>query len=57
VIAQARTSEGGKYAFKDLKPGSYRVSCLKETTRRQDIKDAPVEPGKTARVNLDLYLP
>jgi hypothetical protein len=54
---QKKTGPGGAFSFTDLKPGPYRLWCVKDATRRQDIKDVTVEPGKTLKQDLDLLLP
>lgn len=57
VKDQKKTAQDGTYAFPDLKPGLYRVFCLKEATNRRAMKDLTVESGKTLRQDLDLLLP
>jgi tRNA A-37 threonylcarbamoyl transferase component Bud32 len=54
---QTRTTPEGTYAFQEIRPGLYRVYCLKETTNRRDTKDVSIEPGKAARQDLQLLLP
>jgi hypothetical protein len=54
---QKKTAADGTYSFSDLKPGLYRVYCVKEATNRRATKNVRVEPGKTLRLDLDLLLP
>jgi hypothetical protein len=57
VKKQTKTKPDGTYVFPELKPGLYRVFCVKQATNRRDIKDVTVESGKTMRQDLDLLLP
>ena len=57
VKDQKKTDPDGTYSFLDLKPGLYRVFCVKEATNRRATKDVTVESGKTVRQDLDLLLP
>ena len=51
-----KTGPDGTYSFPDLKPGSYRLYCVKQATNRRDVEDVTVESGKTVRKDLDLLL-
>ena len=57
VKGQTKTAPDGTYSFPELKPGLYRVFCVKEATNRRATKDLTVESGKTMRQDLDLLLP
>jgi hypothetical protein len=57
VKNQTRTAADGTYLFSGLKPGPYRVYCLKQETNRRASKDLTVESGKKIRQDLDLLLP
>jgi hypothetical protein len=52
-----KTGPDGTYSFTDLKPGSYRIYCIKLPTNRSDTKNVTLESGKTVRQDLDLLLP
>ena len=54
---QKKTGPDGTFSFTDLKPGPYKLFCVKEATTRRDIKEVTVEPGKTLKQDLDLLLP
>jgi hypothetical protein len=51
-----KTGPDGTYSFTDLKPGSYRIYCVKQATSRRDVEDVTVESGKSLRKDLDLLL-
>jgi hypothetical protein len=51
-----KTGADGTYSFTDLKPGSYRIYCVKPATNRRDVEDVTLESGKTVRKDLDLLL-
>ena len=51
-----KTGPDGTYSFTDLKPGSYRIYCVKPATSRRDVEDVTLESGKTVRKDLDLLL-
>jgi serine/threonine protein kinase len=57
IKGQQKTAPNGTYSFPDLKPGPYRLYCVKQATNRRAIKDVTVESGKTARQDLELRLP
>jgi hypothetical protein len=57
VKSTVKTAPDGTYSFSDLKPGRYRIFCLKQTTNRRDTRDTTVEQGRTTHLDLDLLLP
>jgi hypothetical protein len=57
VKDQKKTGRDGSYWFADLKPGPYRLYCVKQATNRRAIKDVTVGSGKTAHQDLQLLLP
>jgi hypothetical protein len=57
VKATSKTARDGTFSFTDLKPGLYRVHCLKEVNNRRDSKDVTVKSGRSVRQNLNLLLP
>src|SRR5271157_494833 len=54
---EKKTTPDGTYSFLDLKPGLYRVHCVKEATNRRATMDVTVASGKTVQQDLDLLLP
>jgi hypothetical protein len=52
-----KTAPDGTYSFTDLKPGPYRLFCVKPPMNRQDTKDVNVGSGQTVKQDLDLLLP
>lgn len=57
IKGTAKTAANGTYSFPDLKPGPYRVYCLKEATNRRDTRDLTVGSGQTVKQDLELLLP
>lgn len=49
-----KSAANGSFAFKDLKPGHYRVFCEKASAMRKDLKPVNVESGMAAEVTLSL---
>jgi hypothetical protein len=54
---EKKTNPDGTYTFSDVKPGLYRLYCVKDATGRRAIKDVLLESGKTVGQDLDLLLP
>jgi hypothetical protein len=57
IKGTAKTAANGTYSYPDLKPGPYRVYCLKEATNRRDTRDLTVGSGQTVKQDLELLLP
>jgi hypothetical protein len=57
VKAKTKTDNDGKYAFKDLDPGEYRVSTVKIASGRRADEKVELKEGEEKRVPLTLYVP
>ncbi len=55
-LAERKTTPQGEFEFRDLPPGTYKLSVTKTANQRKAAKDAVVEPGGKTRVRLELYL-
>jgi hypothetical protein len=55
-VAKTKTKEGGSFAFAKVPPGKYTVSTAKVATKRKGQVPVTVEAGKTATVQIKLYL-
>jgi hypothetical protein len=52
---EVKTGKDGTFTFKDVKPGKYRVSAANVVTRTRADKDVTLEPGKTEKIELELF--
>lgn len=50
----AKTDENGKFEFKDLEPGAYKVKSSKPVSNRKGEETVIVSPGKAASVTIKL---
>ncbi len=55
-IARTRTDASGNYAFPQLVPGRYRVSCVKPESQRRAILNVIVAPDRGTKGDLALAL-
>jgi hypothetical protein len=56
VLQRTTTDADGKYRFADVAPGRYRLSARKPANGRMASGAATVDAGKTATVDLPLFL-
>jgi hypothetical protein len=55
-VKMEKTKSDGTYEFPDLKPGKYRIYCIKKSSGRKDDQTVTVPSGKTVKQDLDLLL-
>jgi len=56
VQGTTKTDAQGRFEFKDVKPGKYTVSAVKESSQRKAEAEVEAKAGRTANVKLSLSL-
>ncbi|QEL19439.1 carboxypeptidase-like regulatory domain-containing protein [Limnoglobus roseus] len=58
VVKQAKTSEGGKFKFEGVPPGTYAVKSSRRASAAEKVGSAPAKlpPGGTVAVRVELYI-
>ena len=54
LLTTAKTDETGRYALKDLRAGTYRVTLVMNGDLKASINNTTLEPGQSTQLNFDL---